>query len=88
MLLALALIVNLAVHGRLGAILEVTALFLALAVAVNLAVYGWLGVAGAWPDEEKAAAGDLLAHPLTAAIFTAIAAGTWYALSFVVRPFG
>jgi hypothetical protein len=85
--LALALIINLAVHGWLGAILEAAALFLALAIAVNLAVYGWLGVVGAWSATE-AHAGDRLAHLFIAGTFTVLAASTWYALAFVVRPFG
>ena len=85
--LALILIVNLAVHGWLGVILETTALFLTLAISINLAVYGWLGVAETWSDK-GARAGDLLAHLLVAASFTTMAVGTWYALSFVVRPFG
>ena len=84
--LALALIINLTVHGWLGAILEVAALFLTLAIAVNLAVYGWLGAMGAW-SAMKAPAGDRLAHLLIAATFTMLAASAWYALSFVVRPF-
>ncbi len=87
LLLALVLIINLAVHGWLGAILEAAALFLSLAIAVNLAVYGWLGVVGAWSDKE-AHAGDGLIHLLIAATFTAMAVGAWYALSYVVRPFG
>ena len=85
--LALALIINLTVHGWLGAILEVAALFLALAIAVNLAVYGWLGAMGAWSATE-AHAGDRLVYLLIAGTFTVMAASTWYALSFVVRPFG
>lgn len=86
LLLALGLIINLAVHGWLGAILEATALFLALAIAVNLAVYGWLGAMGAWSATE-AHAGDRLVHLLIAGTFTVLAAGVWYALSFEVRPF-
>ena len=84
--LALALIINLTIHGWLGAILEVAGLFLTLAIAVNLAVYGWLGAMGAWSAME-APAGDGLAHLLIAATFTMLAASTWYVLSFVVRPF-
>ena len=87
LLLALFLIINLAVHGWLGAILEAAALFLTLAIAVNVAVYGWLGALGAWPGEE-AHAGDRLAHLLIAGTFTVLAAGVWYALAFEVRPFG
>ena len=86
LLVALVLICNLAVHGWLGAILEATASFLALAAAVNLAVYGWLGVVGAWP--EQADTSDRLAHLLIAAVATVMAVGTWYALSFMIRPFG
>jgi hypothetical protein len=52
LLLALVLIINLAVRGRLGAILEAAALFLSLAPAVNLAVYGWLGALGACSAKE------------------------------------
>ena len=85
--LALALIINLTVHGWLGAILEVAALFLTLAIAVNLAVYGWLGAMGAWSSAMEAPAGDRLAHLLIAATFTMLAASTWYVLCFVVRPF-
>ena len=84
--LALALIINLTVHGWLGAILEAAALFLTLAIAVNLAVYGWLGAMGAWSAME-APAGERLAHLLIAATFTMLAVSTWYALCFVVRPF-
>jgi hypothetical protein len=83
LLLALGLIINLAVHGWLGAILEATALFLALAIAV----YGWLGAMGAWWSATEAHAGDRLVHLLIAGTFTALAAGVWYALSFEVRPF-
>jgi len=82
-LLALGLIINLAVHGWLGAILEATALFLALAIAVN----GWLGAMGALWSTTEAHAGDRLVHLLIAGIFTVLAAGVWYALSFEVRPF-
>jgi hypothetical protein len=85
--LAFALIINLAVHGWLAAILEAAALFLALAIAVNLAVYGWLGALGAWSAAE-ALTGDRLAHLLIACAFTVLAASTWYALAFLVRPFG
>ncbi len=86
LLLALVLIINLAVHGWLGAILEAAALFFAMAIAVNLAVYGWLGALGAWSGKE-AHAGDRLAHLLIAGTFTLLAAGAWYVLSFEVRPF-
>jgi hypothetical protein len=85
--LGLAVTLNLAVHGWLGVILEAAALFLSLAIAVNLAVYGWLGAMGAWSATE-AHTGDRLAHLLVAATFTALAVGAWYALAFVVLPFG
>jgi hypothetical protein len=87
LLLAFGLIINLAVHGWLGAILEAAALFLALAIAVNLAVYGWLGAMGVWWSASGAPAGDRLVHFLIAGTFTVLAAGVWYALSFEVRPF-
>jgi len=86
LLVAVVLIVNLAVHGWLSAILEATASFLALAAAVNLAVYGWLGVVGAWPEEADAS--YRLTHLLIAVVFTVMAVGMWYALSFMIRPFG
>lgn len=85
--LVLYLIVNLAVRGWLGPVLEATALFLVLAISVNLAVYGWLGLIGAWSAMEDHAHGKLV-HALIAGTFTVMAASTWYALSFVVRPFG
>jgi hypothetical protein len=87
LLLALVLIINLAVRGWLGAILEVAALFLSLALAVNLAVYGWLGALGAWSSKE-ANRKERLVYLFIAGIFTMLAAATWYALAFVVRPFG
>ena len=87
MFLALAVTINLAVHGWLGAILEAAALFLSLAIAVNLAVYGWLGAMGTWWSATEAHAGDRLVHLLIAGTFTVLAAGFWYALSFEVRPF-
>ena len=87
LLVALVLIINLAVHGWLGAILEAAALFFAMAIAVNLAVYGWLGALGAWSGKE-AGRGEGLIYLLIACAFTALAAGAWYALAFVVRPFG
>ena len=86
LLLALGLIINLAVRGWLGAILE-AALFLSLALAVNLAVYGWLGALGAYSAKE-ANRKERLVYLFIAGIFTAMAAATWYALAFVVRPFG
>src|SRR5215216_6337298 len=52
LVLALVLIINLAVRGWLGAILEVAALFLSLALAVNVAVYGWLGALGDFSAKE------------------------------------
>ena len=87
LLLALVLIINLTVHGWLGAILEVAALFLTLAIAVNLAVYGWLGALGAWSAKE-ANRNERLVYLLVGAVFTVMAAASWYALAFVVRPFG
>jgi hypothetical protein len=87
LLLALALIINLAVRGWLGAILEAAALFLSLALAVNLAVYGWLGALGAYSAKE-ANRNERLVCLFIAGIFTAVAAATWYALAFVIRPFG
>ena len=86
MLRVFAVTISLAVHGWLGANLEAAVLFLALAIAVNLAVYGWLGALGAWSGTE-AHASDRLAHLLIAGTFTVLAAGAWYALAFVVRPF-
>ena len=87
MFLALAVTINLAVHGWLGAIPEAAALFLTLAVAVNLAVYGWLGAMGAWSATEFQAGGRL-AHLLIGGAFTVLAVGAWYTLAFVVLPFG
>jgi hypothetical protein len=87
LLFALVLIINLAVRGWLGAILEAAALFLSLALAVNLAVYGWLGALGAWSAKE-ASRNERLVYAFIAGIFTVVAAGAWYALAFVVRPFG
>ena len=86
-LLALVLITNLAVRGWLGAILEAAALFLSLALAVNLAVYGWLGALGAYSAKE-ANRNKRLVYLFIAGIFTVMAAASWYALVFVVRPFG
>ena len=87
LLFAFGLIFNLAVHGWLGTILEAGALFLALAIAVNLAVYGWLGALGAWSRKE-ANRNERLVYFFIAGVFTMLAAATWYALAFVVRPFG
>jgi hypothetical protein len=85
--LAFALIINLAVHGWLAAILEAAALFLALAIAVNLAVYGWLGTLGLWSSKEVNRK-ERLVYLFIAGNFTVLAVSTWYALAFVVRPFG
>ena len=87
LLLAPVLIINLVVRDWLGAILEAAALFLSLALAVNLAVYGWLGALGAYSVKE-ANRKERLVYLFIAGIFTAMAAATWYALAFVVRPFG
>ncbi len=62
-------------------------MFLSLALAVNLAVYGWLGALGAWSNKE-ASRDQRLVYLFIAGVFTVIAAGAWYALAFVVRPFG
>jgi hypothetical protein len=67
--------------------LETAVLFLSLALAVNVAVYGWLGAFGAWSGKE-ADRGERLVYLLIAVSFTALAAGAWYALAFVVSPFG
>jgi hypothetical protein len=67
--------------------LETAVLFFSLALAVNLAVYGWLGAFGAWTGKE-ADRGERLVYLLIAVSFTAMAAGAWYTLAFVVRPFG
>lgn len=87
LVLTLVLIINLAVRGWLGAILEAAALFLSLALAVNLAVYGWLGALGAFSAKE-ANRYERLVYVFIAGIFTVMAAVDWYALAFVVRPFG
>jgi len=86
LLFALVLIINLAVRSWLGAILEVAALFLSLALAVNLAVYGWLGALGAWSAKE-ANRNERVVYLFIGGVFTVMAAATWYALAFVVRPF-
>ena len=83
--LTLVLIINLAVRGWPGAILE-AALFLSLALTVNLAVYGWLGALGAFSAKE-ANRYERLVYVFIAGIFTVMAAATWYTLAFVVRPF-
>jgi hypothetical protein len=87
LLLALVLITNVAVRGWLGAILEAAALFLSLALAVNLAVYGWLGALGAFSAKE-ANRNERLVYLFVGGVFTVTAATTWYALAFMVRPFG
>ncbi len=69
------------------AALETAVLFLSLALAVNLAVYGWLGASGVWSSKE-ANRNERLVYVFIAGIFTVLAAGAWYALAFVVRPFG
>jgi hypothetical protein len=81
------LIVNLAARGGLGAILEAAVLFLSLALAVNLAVYGWLGALGAFPAK-GANPNQRCAYLFIACAFTGMAVASWYALAFVVRPFG
>ena len=86
LLLALVLIINVAVRGWLGAILE-AALFLSLALAVNLAVYGWLGALGTF-SAKVANRYERLLYLFVGGLFTMLAAATWYALAFVVRPFG
>jgi hypothetical protein len=67
--------------------LETAVLLLSLALAVNLAVYGWLGALGAWSGK-KANRNERLVYLFIGSIFTVMAAGAWYALAFVVRPFG
>ena len=62
-------------------------LFLSLALAVNLAVYAWLGALGAW-SSKAANRNERLVYLFIAGVFTMLAAGAWYALAFVVRPFG
>jgi hypothetical protein len=62
-------------------------LFLSLALAVNLAVYAWLGALGAWSSKD-ANRDERLVYLFIAGVFTMLAAGAWYALAFVVRPFG
>ncbi len=68
--------------------METAVLFLSLALAVNLAVYGWLGALGAWSSSKEANRNERLLYLFIAGIFTVVAAGAWYALAFVVRPFG
>jgi hypothetical protein len=67
--------------------LETAVLFLSLALSVNLAVYGWLGALGVWSSKE-ANRKERLVYLFVAGIFTGVAAGAWYTLAFVVRPFG
>ncbi len=61
---------------------------LSLALAVNLAVYGWLGALGAWSSSKDSNRNERLVYLFMASVFTMLAAGAWYALAFVVRPFG
>jgi hypothetical protein len=70
-----------------GATLEAAVLFLSLALAVNLAVYAWLGALGAW-STKNANRNERLVYLFIAGVFTMLAAGAWYTLAFVVRPFG
>jgi hypothetical protein len=67
--------------------LETVVLFLSLALAINLAVYGCLGALGAWYGKEYDG-NERLVYLFIAAIFTVMAAGAWYVLAFVARPFG
>jgi hypothetical protein len=67
--------------------LETAVLFLSLALTVNLAVYGWLGALGVWSSKESNP-NERLGYIFIAGIFTVMAALDWYALAFVVRPFG
>lgn len=62
-------------------------MFVSLALAVNLAVYGWLDVLGAYSAKE-ASRSKKLGYLFIAGAFMVMAAGTWYALAFVVHPFG
>jgi hypothetical protein len=68
--------------------LETLVLFLSLALTLNLAVYGWLGVLGLWSSSKGATRNERLVYVFIAGICTVVAAGAWYALAFVVRPFG
>ena len=70
-----------------GETLETAVLFLSLALAVNLAVYGWLGALGAGSDK-GANPNERFIYFFIAGVFTMLAVGAWYALAFVVRPFG
>ena len=67
--------------------METGVLFLSLALAVNLAVYGWLGALGAWSSKD-ANRNERLVYIFIAGVSTVLAAGAWYALAYVVRPFG
>ncbi len=67
--------------------METAVLFLSLALAVNLAVYAWLGALGAW-SRKDVNRNERLVYLFIAGVFTMLAAGAWYALAFVVRPFG
>ena len=71
----------------MGATLETAVLFLSLALTVNLAVYGWLGALGVWSSKDSNR-NERLVYIFIAGIFTVMAAVEWYALAFVVRPFG
>ena len=62
-------------------------MFLFLALAVNLAVYRWLGALEAWSGKESDRKGRLV-YLVISDSFTALAAGTWYLIAFVVSPFG
>jgi len=66
---------------------ETAVLFLSLSLAVNLAVYGWLGALEAWSTKE-ANRNERVVYLFVGGVFTVMAAATWYALAFVVRPFG
>ena len=66
--------------------MKTAVLFLSLALTVNLAVYGWLGALGVWSSKESNR-NERLIYVFIAGIFTVLAAGFWYALSFEVRPF-
>jgi hypothetical protein len=67
--------------------LETAVLFLFLALAVNLAVYGWLDALRARSGKEFDRNGRLV-YLVISDSFTALAAGTWYVIAFVVSPFG
>ncbi len=70
------------------AALETVLLFVSLALAVPLAIYGWLGALGAWSSGKETNRNERLVYLFIAGVFTMLAAGTWYALAFVVRPLG